>query len=197
MRKASKPIVIALITISAIIVALFAEFGVSFVEKQIHPIAYEEFVEKYSAEYNIPEYIIYAIINVESGFDPDAASGEANGLMQIAPATFKWLTSAEHLNENLSAAKVYDPETNIRYGCYYLRYLFKKFYNWNTVFAAYNAGEGRVTKWLSDPRYSDGKGNLTNIPIEETAKYVKKVNKEIKYYKDTYYKNSLGVEQDG
>ena len=197
MPKSKKPIVLAIILAVALLVALVTDFSASVVEKQLHPIKYEEYVEKYSAEYNIPEYIIYSVINVESGFDPDASSGEANGLMQITPSTFEWLTSSAHLGENLSRVKVYDPEVNIRYGCYYLRYLFEKFHNWDTVFAAYNAGEGRVAKWLADPSYSDSNGNLTNIPIKETAKYVKKVNKEIDYYKNTYYKNETGVKQDG
>lgn len=196
MQRLKIPVIIALMLLGAFLLALVLELGIGFAQKGVHPIKYSEFVEKYSIEYNIPEYIIYSVINVESGFDPNASSGEANGLMQIAPTTFEWLTSAEHLNENLPANSVFDPETNIKYGCYYLRYLFDKFQNWNTVFAAYNGGEGRVAKWLADLQYSDGNGNLTYIPIKETRQYVKKVNREINYYKKEYYKNDTGVKRD-
>ena len=189
-----KPIMIALILIGALLLAFLFDAGVTFIEKKVHPVEYKEIIEKYASEYNIPEYIVLAVINTESGFDPEAVSNAgAMGLMQMMPDTFTWLTSAEHLGENLDPSALYEPEVSIRYGCYYLRYLFRKFYNWDTVFAAYNGGEGNVAKWLADPEYSDGKGNLTHIPFKETRKYVKKVNSNIKYYKNTYYQNEVSV----
>ena len=82
---------------------------------------------------------------------------------------------------------------NIRYGTYYLQYLYRKFdYNWDTVFAAYNGGEGNVSKWLGDEEYSDGEGNLTDIPFPETKAYVTKVNRAIDTYKDLYYEPNGG-----
>ena len=189
-----KPIIIALILLGALLLAFLLDAGFTLIEKKVHPVEYKEFIEKYASEYNIPEYIILSVINTESGFDPEATSHVgAMGLMQMMPDTFMWLTSAEHLDENLEAEALYDPEVSIRYGCYYLRYLFVKFYNWDTVFAAYNGGEGNVAQWLTDPEYSDGKGNLTYIPFKETRNYVKKVNKEIKYYKNTYYQSEVSV----
>ena len=144
---------------------------------------YTSLIEHYSAEYDVPEKIIFAVIKVESGFDPNAESSVgALGLMQMMPATFEWLTGKEHLNECLSVSSLTDPEVSIRYGTYYLRYLYLKFENWDTVLAAYNGGEGNVAKWLADPEYSDGKGNLTYIPFEETRNYVKKVNNVISNY---------------
>lgn len=192
--KGKTALVIALIILGALLLAIGSDLCISLVDKQIYPIKYEEIVEKYASEYNIPEYVIYAVIKVESDFDPDAtSSANAMGLMQMVPATFTWLSSAEHLNENLSYLSVYDPEISIRYGTYYLRYLFEKFHNWDNVFAAYNGGEGRVAQWLEDPRYSDGRGNLTRIPIKETRNYVKKVNSAIDHYKYNYYKKELSV----
>jgi soluble lytic murein transglycosylase len=111
--------------------------------------------------------------------------------MQMMPSTFEWLTGEEHLSENLSAHTLYDPEISIRYGTYYLRYLYQKFdCNWDTALAAYNGGEGNVAKWLADPKYSDGEGNLTDIPFTETEKYVKKVNDAIETYKKLYPENT-------
>ena len=189
-----KPIIIALILIGALLLAFLLDAGVTLIEKKVHPLEYKEIIEKYATEYNIPEYVVLSVINTESSFEPEAMSGAgAMGLMQMMPETFKWLTSSEHLDENLSVSSIYDPEVSIRYGCYYLRYLFQKFYNWDTVFAAYNGGEGNVAKWLANPEYSDGKGNLTHIPFKETRNYVKKVNREIEYYKNTYYQNEVSV----
>ena len=56
--------------------------------------------------------------------------------------------------------------------------------------AAYNCGEGNVSEWLTDPKYSeDGvKLNVSKIPNEfrETKNYVKKVNKALKHYSELY-----------
>ena len=158
------------------------------IDKKLHPIDYSEIISAASEEFDIPQYIIYATIKVESNFDPNAVSSAgAIGLMQMMPKTFEWLTGEEHLNENLSTKKLDDPEVSIRYGTYYLSYLYKKFdYNWNNTFAAYNGGEGNVAQWLKNTEYCDSEGNLTNIPYRETANYVKKINKEIETYKKLY-----------
>ena len=194
MLKITRPVAIILI-IAISFLAAFAIDGIfRGIEKLQRPDEHREIVEKYAEEYNIPAYIIFAIIDTESGFDEDATSrAGAMGLMQMMPSTFEWLTSADHLGENLIPESLYEADVSIRYGTYYLRYLFEKFYNWDTVFAAYNAGEGNVAQWLQSSEYSDGKGNLTDIPFEETRKYVKKVNKSIDYYKNTYYKNEDGI----
>ncbi len=174
----------------ALAFGLDALFGTA--EKSLYPIEYSEYVEKYSEEYNIPEYIIYAVIKVESDFDPTAKSSDgAMGLMQMIPSTFEWLTGENHLNEGLSEDALYIPDVSIRYGTYYLRYLYRKFdYNWDTALAAYNAGEGNVDDWLSDSEYSDGNGNLTKIPFKETRSYVKKVNFAIEEYKKIIYEEN-------
>ena len=165
------------------------------IDKKLHPTEYSEIIADASKEFDIPQYIIYATIKVESNFDPMAVSSAgAIGLMQMIPSTFEWLTGDDHLGENLSTKKLDDPEVSIRYGTYYLSYLYKKFdYNWDTAFAAYNAGEGRVSDWLKDPDCSDLKGNLTNIPYKETKNYIKKINKEIDTYKELYPKTNPTV----
>lgn len=182
----------------AVILLIAVSFGIAFgvdalwrlVERGMHPDDFREIVDKYAAEYNVPAYVIFAVIDTESDFEPGAVSSAgAQGLMQMMPSTFEWLTSSDHLDENLSPNDIFEPEVSIRYGTYYLRYLFEKFYNWDTVFAAYNGGEGNVAKWLKDRRYSDTNGNLTDIPFKETREYVKKVNKAMDYYKNTYYKD--------
>lgn len=194
MLKISRPVAIILIIAIAFLTAFAVDGVFRGIEKLQRPDEHREIVEKYAAEYNVPAYIIFAIIDTESDFDEDATSSAgAMGLMQMMPSTFEWLTSADHLAENLLPEALYEPEVSIRYGTYYLRYLFEKFYNWDTVFAAYNGGEGNVAKWLQSSEYSDGKGNLTDIPFEETRKYVKKVNRSIDYYKNTYYKNEDGI----
>ena len=138
---------------------------------------YEGYIKKYSNEYGVPEAVVYAVMKVESDFDKNAISSSdppAKGLMQITDETFIWI--GEHLmKEDVNLFMIFDPETNIKYGTYLLSYLYGRFQNWDTVYAAYNAGLSRVNGWLKDPSYSDGNGNLTYIPFGETRAYVKKV----------------------
>ena len=186
-------IIIAIILIS-LLISIVASLTVNLVQGSSYPRKYTELVEKYASEYNVPEYIIYAVINTESGFDPEKkSSAGALGLMQMTKSTFKYLTSDTHFDEDIEFECLTDPETAIRYGTYYLRYLFNKFHKWNVVFAAYNAGEGQVFEWLNDTEYSKDGESLSKIPIKETRDYVKKVNKAISYYKDTYYRNGVSV----
>ena len=192
--KAKRFIAILLILCISIGLGIFIDRAWTFIERALHPTDYAEIISAASIEFDVPEYIIYATIKVESDFDPYAVSSAgAVGLMQMIPRTFEWLTGEEHLDEHLSKRKLEDPEVSIRYGTYYLSYLYKKFdYNWNTTFAAYNAGEGTVAGWLADERYSDGKGNIVKFPdeYEETENYVKKINKEIEDYKKIYPENT-------
>ena len=54
------------------------------------------------------------------------------------------------------------------------------------MLAAYNAGQGRVHSWLSDPAYSDDGVTLHTIPYEETADYVRRVLRTQKRYQQIY-----------
>ncbi len=184
MTKLKKPIIIIIIIAVALLLAILADLVLSLVESASHPIKYEAEVTKYADEYNIPVYIVYAIIDVESDFNPEASSGKAYGLMQMTPDTFEWLTSNAHLGENLAFSELYNPDVSIRYGCYYLRYLRERFDNWDTVLAAYNAGPTRVAnEWLKNPSYSSDGKTLKKIPFVETRNYVKKVNQAKRYYR--------------
>jgi soluble lytic murein transglycosylase len=176
-----------------IILSLGVGLGVHFLwnlwedeqQEEKNSVTFATLIEKYSDEYDVPKELVFAVIKVESGFDPEAESSVgALGLMQMMPKTFEWLTGEEHLDEHLSFEELTDPEVSIRYGTYYLRYLYLKFENWDTVLAAYNGGEGNVAKWLTDPECSDGNGNLTYIPFEETRNYVKKVNAAMAKYEN-------------
>lgn len=194
MNKKARVIIIIAIILGAILISVMANLIISLTQKSSYPKKYEEYVEEYSSLYNVPEYVVYAIINTESGFDPDAKSSDgAIGLMQMLPSTFKFLASESQLDEEVSTNDLYNPEIAIRYGVYYLRYLFNRFQRWETVYAAYNAGEGRVADWLLYPEYSKDGEKLDKIPIKETASYVKKVNRAVSYYKNTYYKNGVSV----
>ncbi len=188
-----KSIAIPVILVLSALVATFVCFIGDLITKEFHPVKYSEFVTKYSAEYNVPEPIIYAVIKTESSFKPDAKSHKgAIGLMQITPATFEWLCSKT--GELANPSLLYDPETNIRYGTYYLSLLHSEFQVWDTVYAAYNAGRGKVNEWLSSEEYNNH-GRLKNIPYKETAEYVKKVGKRAQTYEKLYFSEAETIKE--
>ena len=158
------------------------------VDRVNHPKEYTDYVEVYSYQYGVPEYVVYSVIKVESNFESGAVSDVgAVGLMQLMPETFVWLTTEN--GENLNAATLYDPETNIKYGTYYLSKLYLQFGTWDEVYAAYNAGPTKVSEWLEDKKYSENGKTLDEIPFKETADYVKKLNKANEIYKKLYYED--------
>lgn len=154
-----------------------------------YPIGYKSVILEYSKEYNLDPYLVASIINVESKFDKDAISQkDARGLMQISPSTGKWASEVLEL-KNYKEDILFDPETNIRIGTWFLSTLFKEFDgNLDLVLAAYNAGSGNVNKWLNDEKYTDEKNNLTIIPFKETEDYLVRVNKSYKIYSTVYKK---------
>ena len=175
--------------LSIIAVALCVGIIIGYVwnlfDKGSQPYRYHDIVTKYAEKYGVDEKLIYSVIKVESHFNRYARSRSgALGLMQMLPKTFNWLTSQDHLDEHLTESSLYDPEVSIRYGVYYLKYLSEKFEDQDTVIAAYNGGEGNVTKWLSDKEYSDDGITLKEIPRDETRSYVKKVHDAMKDYEN-------------
>lgn len=150
----------------------------------IYPKKYSVYVKKYSEEYNLDENLVYSIIKAESKFDKNALSHRgAKGLMQIADITRDWAIEELELNDDID---IYDPETNIRIGCWYLNTLYKEFGETDLVIAAYNGGSGNVKKWLSDEEYSKDGEKLHTIPFSETDKYIIKVKKYYEQYNMLY-----------
>ena len=186
MNKTLKTVcVILTIALLSVAAGLSAQHFKTKFEQANHPKNYSEYVEKYSEMYKVPEAICYSVIKCESGFDSAAVSPSgAIGLMQLMPSTFEYLSSL--LKEEHETGLLYDPETNIRFGIFYLSVLYERFGEWETAFAAYNCGPTRVQGWI-DSGMADEDGKLTEIPIGETKTYVKRVNAAIEKYEKLYY----------
>lgn len=153
-------------------VILFVIFNFFVLKKE-----YNFFVQKYSDEFNLDKSLVYAVIKAESDFQEDAVSSAgALGLMQIIPSTAKWIAS--EFDEIYSKESLLTAETNIKYGCFYLRYLFDKFNDIDIVICAYNAGETIVKNWLDD------NGNLDEslISYKETKLYLSRVREFYQLY---------------
>ncbi len=142
---------------------------------------YSSSVRKYSFMYGVDANLVLAVIKVESSFNENAVSSKgAVGLMQVLPSTALFV--AGKIGVEFSEESLFDSDTNIRFGTYYLSYLFEKFAALETALAAYNAGEGNVSRWLS--LYSDDDKTLKQIPFKETEQFVSKV----KFHYDRFRK---------
>lgn len=148
-----------------------------------YPIKYNEYITKYSNEYSLSPTLVASVINEESSFNPSAVSKmNAIGLMQISPSTGKYI--AEKLgDEDYATEKLFDPETNIKYGCYYLSYLREKFKDITVYLSAYNAGETTVSLWLDDTTISQDGKTLDKVPYNVTKTYVERIINGMKHYK--------------
>lgn len=150
-----------------------------------YPIKYSTYVEEASAELGVPETLIYAVIQVESKFDPDARSDVgARGLMQITEETFEWLRTKEDFGDtSLTFESLDRPDVSVNYGTYFLRLLLEEFDgDVPTALSAYHAGRGSVHSWLEQAKYSEDGRTLDTIPKDDTAFYVQKVQRAMGVY---------------
>lgn len=174
---------ITVVVFWVITLILISFFSINFFIYKSYPLKYEKQINELCRVYGLEKTLVYAVIREESGFNEQACSGAgAIGLMQLTPATAQYVAKMKGQTEY----DIYLPQTNLDFGCYYLKYLLVKFKNTDTAICAYNAGEGNVLLWLKNKDYSlDGK-TLRKIPFKETSEYLKKVNLAQKKYKKIY-----------
>lgn len=132
-------------------------------------------VSKSANEKGLAPEFIYGLIRQESRFVIDARSvSGARGLMQIMPATGKWLAGKLAVKP-FSTDMLNDIPTNIHFGTSYLAMLFEKFNHPVLVTASYNAGPSRADKWMRGENLVDAIIYTESIPFTETRNYVKAV----------------------
>lgn len=157
-------------------------------DRLLYPRKYSRQVEQWAAEYELDPLLVYAFIRTESGFDPAATSSvEARGLMQMTEETFIWLRSKIAPDEGLLFANLYDPETSIRFGCYYLHLCMER-YNGDvaTAAAAYHSGWGTVDALLQMEEHSADGETLQGFPYNQMNHYVKKITSCYARYRRIY-----------
>ena len=173
----------AFLFIFAVIIAVIGVMGGYETSQRVkYPVAYSDLIVKYAHENYLDPFLVMAVIKVESNYVPEAQSNFAGGLMQLTEETADW--NAKDLG--VQEYDYMEPETNIRFGCHYLRHLIDIYSNVDTALAAYNGGMGNVDSWLKQKEYSDDGVSLKYIPFSETRHYVDKVNKNWEQYKNMY-----------
>lgn len=131
--------------------------GDDLLSEQVSDLPYGYVIRDTAGRYNSLDALLLAsIVEVESGFDPQAVSYRgATGLMQLMPST-----------AGLNSGNLYDPERNLEAGASYLDQLLRRYEgDLELALAAYNAGPSNVRRYGGVP------------PFVETRRYVDKVLK--------------------
>ena len=147
---------------------------------------YTELIRANAQEFNLEPAYVAAVVLAESSYNPNAVSSvNAQGLMQIMPKTAEWI--AGKFDETYVEGCLFDPATNLRYGCWYLGFLMDRYDgDKKCSSSAYHSGQGTVDGWLKDPAYSaDGK-NLDVIPGSNADTYVNRVLEYYEKYDELY-----------
>ncbi len=143
--------------------------------------------------YALDQAVVLAFARQESRFEPAALSkAGARGVMQIMPQTAVNITHDRSL-AGANKARLNDPVYSITLGQNYLRDLLER-QNGNlfSIAAAYNAGEGNLSKWQSLGADSDPLLFIETIPLAETRDYIKRVMTDM-----WMYRLRLGQPTDG
>jgi len=164
-----------------------------------YPAPFRDTLRPQALQLDLDEAWIYGLIRQESRFITGArSSAGAGGLMQLMPATAKWVAGKLGLKD-WRWSQVTDVDTNISLGTYYLRHVLDVLDGQPVLAsAAYNAGPGRARAWRPDT-VMEGAVYAETIPFSETRDYVKKVLSNATYYAHTLnqdaraLKDRLGV----
>ena len=143
---------------------------------------YGETVRPAAQNQTLDDAWVYGLMRQESRFITSAKSNVgAAGLMQLMPATAKWVARKIGLRD-FNQSQVHDTQTNVLLGTSYMRLVMENLDNHPVLAsAAYNAGPGRAKKWRAD-RPLEGAIYAETIPFSETRDYVKKVMSNSVYY---------------
>ena len=119
--------------------------------RRSHP--YAEIVESVSQRHGVDPRLVFALIEVESSYQPMAESSRgARGLMQLMPATV----------QKYGVGDPFEPADNIEGGTRHLRSLLNEF-GTKEALAAYNAGEGAVRKFHGVPPYPETRRFVSRV----------------------------------
>lgn len=143
----------------------------------------DQLVDK-AREIGVDATWVYGLIRQESRFVMDARSSVgASGLMQLMPATAKWVARRIGMND-YAQHRVNDMDTNLTLGTSYLRIVLDDLGGSPLLASAgYNAGPRRPHTWRATlPGPVEGAIFAETIPFTETRDYVKKVLSNATYY---------------
>jgi peptidoglycan lytic transglycosylase len=151
------------------------------------PLRHEDIIRQQAEDKNLDPSLIAGVIYVESRFRDQTSHAGAKGLMQLMPQTADYIAHKSG-GTRFVQGDLADPQINIAYGSWYLRYLLEHYHgNVPLALAAYNAGEGKVDQWWADAASRGEQFRVADhIPFAETREYVGKVLDARRDYRREY-----------
>lgn len=157
----------------------------------LFPQSYWSAIKSESTKNGLDPYMVAALIRQETEFNPAAIShANAYGLMQLLPVVGKSMAKEEGIR-HFETNDLLDPDINIRLGTRYLKQTWDKFNGQpEYTFAAYNAGDSRVTDWQSIGNYRGIDEFVESIPFTETREYVQAIIRNQQIYRELDHASS-------
>ena len=156
------------------------------VKEVVLPLRHEDIIRQQAREKDLDPALVAGVIYTESRFRDQTSNAGAKGLMQLTPATARFV---EHLSggSTFQISDLSTPQVNIAYGSWYLRYLLRRYAgNQTFALAAYNGGEGNVDRWIDRARRRNADLTIAAIPFSETRAYVQRVLAAERQYRSSY-----------
>jgi soluble lytic murein transglycosylase len=183
----------AVVVIGGLIAAIVAPRVDKAVQEVVLPLRHDDIIRQQAREKGLDPALIAGVIYTESRFRDQTSHAGAKGLMQLLPSTADDIARKSG-GTAFVQGDLANPQVNISYGSFYLRYLLRR-YGGNEVLAiaAYNAGEGRVDQWIFDARHRGEQfDHARHIPFPETRHYVQQVLEMRGRYRE-HYPQELGL----
>ena len=156
------------------------------------PLKHDDIIRQQAADKDLDPALIAAVIYEESHFRDQTSHAGARGLMQITPETADFIARRSGGNRFVQE-DLANPQINIAYGSYFLRYLIEHYGGNETLaIAAYNAGQSSVDGWVARAGGADEFDSARHIPFPETRAYVENVAATRDAYRK-HYADDLGI----
>jgi soluble lytic murein transglycosylase len=150
------------------------------------PLRHEDIIRQQARAKDLDPALVAAVIYRESKFRDQTSKAGAKGYMQILPDTAQFIAKRSG-GTQFEVHDLANPQINIAYGCWYLRYLIQRYGgNLLAAVAAYNAGHEHVDAWGGSAL------KLDDIRFPETKEYVSDVFDKRKDYAK-HYRSELGL----
>lgn len=153
-----------------------------------YPHGFRTTVAKAAEAQRLPAAFLLGFIREESGFEPRAfSSAHAVGLMQLLVPTAERFARAAGVTGTISRRRLNRPSVNVPIGAAFLRFLADRYPDRMALLpAAYNAGEGRLDRWLRDHGHLPLDQFVEAIPYDQTRTYLMRVVSSWAVYQALY-----------
>ncbi len=193
-RRRRAALLVVALALAAFLTALVAGLGPlgDAVREITLPLKHEDIIRQQAEDKDLDPALISAVIFEESRFRDQTSHAGARGLMQITPDTAAFI--ARHSGGyRFEQADLAEPQINISYGSYFLRYLIDHYDGDEAAaLAAYNAGIGNVDGWVEEAGGIDSFDAGSDVPFPETRAYVENVLERRGEYRE-HRGDELGV----